>query len=262
MSEAGDVRAVVQEAGRIAMRHFGQPHRRWEKGPGQIVTEADIEIDAFLHQALRRTGDAWLSEEVADDGSRHGAARTWVVDPIDGTRSFAEGKPEFAVSVALLVEGRPELGFVYNPARDELFEAAAGGGARLNGARIAVSTVAALEGARIVTSASENRRRNFAALLPSSELTTIGSLAYKLALVACARADGYLSWRRCNDWDIAAAILILEEAGGRMTDRIGQPIVMNAAGTQQQGVLAAPPTLHARILAATLDAALAAYPPG
>jgi myo-inositol-1(or 4)-monophosphatase len=255
-AEVDRVRDAVLEAGRIAMRFFGTRHERWEKGPGQIVTEADLAIDRYLHATLRRerAEDGWLSEETVDDRHRLERRRVWVVDPIDGTRSFAEGTPEFAVSVALLVENRPILGFVYNPAKDELFEGVRGRGARLHGRPLRASAATALEGARICASRSESRRRNFGALLPQVELVTLGSLAYKLALVAAGRFDAYLSWRRTNDWDIAAALLLLEEAGAVATDALGEPLALNRPEPLHAGIIAAPPALHAALLAATAPA--------
>jgi len=255
-AEVDRARDAVLAAGRIAMRFFGRAHERWEKGPGQIVTEADLAIDRYLHAALRRTHaeDGWLSEETVDDRHRLERRRVWVVDPIDGTRSFAEGVPEFAVSVALLIESRPVLGFVYNPAKGELFEAVRGRGARLHGHPLRASAASSLEGARICASRFESRRRNFEALLPQVELVTLGSLAYKLALVAAGRFDGYVSWRRTNDWDIAAALLLLEEAGAVATDARGEPLALNRPEPLHAGILAAPPALHAALLAATAPA--------
>lgn len=251
--ERDRVRDAVLEAGRIAMRYFGKRHESWHKGPGQIVTEADVAIDRYLHAALRRGSaeDGWLSEETDDDRIRLERRRVWVVDPIDGTRSFAEGTPEFAISVALLVEGRPVLGFVFNPATDELFEAERGRGARMHGRRIQASAVTRLEGARVCASRSESRRRNFQALLPEVELVTLGSLAYKLALVAAGRFDAYLSWRRSNDWDIAAAALLLEEAGAVLSDGSGRPVRLNLPEPSHEGLIAGPPALHAAVVTAT-----------
>ena len=253
-AEVAHAREAVREAGRIAMRFFRRKHERWEKGPGQIVTEADVAIDRFLHAELRgggHPGDGWLSEETEDDRLRLERRRVWVVDPIDGTRSFAEGTPEFAVSVALLVHDRPVLGFVLNPAKEELFEARRGAGAWLNGARLRATSVADLRGARIVASKFESRRRNFAAMIPTAELSAIGSLAYKLALVAAGRFDGYLSWRRSHDWDIAGAVLLLTEAGAVITDADGGAIRLNRTEPRHPGLLAAGPPLHAALLAAT-----------
>jgi myo-inositol-1(or 4)-monophosphatase len=255
-SERDRVRDAVLEAGRIALRYFGKRHDSWHKGPGQLVTEADVAIDRYLHATLRRASaeDAWLSEETLDDRLRLVRRRVWVVDPIDGTRSFAEGVAEFAVSVALVVDGRPVLGFVYNPATNELFEAELGKGARLHGRPIRASGATRLEGARVCASRTEGGRRRFGAILPGVELVTIGSLAYKLALVAEGRFDGYLSWRRSNDWDIAAALLILEEAGAVATDADGAPLRLNRPEPSHAGLLAAGPALHPALLAATRPA--------
>jgi myo-inositol-1(or 4)-monophosphatase len=151
----------------------------------------------------------------------------WVVDPIDGTRSFAEGTPEFSVSVALVENGTAVLGVVLNPATGELFAAARGRGAELNGARVRASGREELAGARIVASRFESKRHHFPEMLPEVEVTTIGSLAYKLALVAAGRFDGYLSWRRTHDWDIAGAAVLLAEAGATLTDADGRPIALN-----------------------------------
>jgi myo-inositol-1(or 4)-monophosphatase len=224
------------------------------------VTEADIAIDRFLHAELRRdhATDGWLSEETEDDRVRLERRRVWVVDPIDGTCSFAEGVAEFTICVGLLQDGEPVLGFVLNPATEELFEARLGDGAFLNGAGLRASPARDLAGARIVASKFESRRRGFADLVPTSGLSSLGSLAYKLALVAAGRYDGYLSWRRTHDWDIAAAVLLLTEAGAVMTDAAGGPIRLNRPDPTHQGLLAAGAALHPRLLAAT-SAAHRAY---
>lgn len=254
-ADAARARAAVIEAGRIAMRWFRQPHEKWEKGPGQLVTEADLAVDRFLRGALAGDGAAaWLSEESEDDRRRLGAAEVWVVDPIDGTRSFADGVAEFTISVALLRDGRPVLGFVYNPATEELFEAAHGKGAARNGEPMRATRIASLDDAHIVASRFESRRRNFAALVPTAALSSLGSLAYKLALVAAGRYDGYLSWRRTNDWDIAAAVLLVEEAGGRIADAGGKPLTLNGPEPVHSGILAAGTALFPALLAATAGA--------
>ena len=248
-------RDAVLEAGAVAMTFFRQGHATWEKEPGQVVTDADIAVDRLLHERLigARPDDAWLSEESVDDGRRLGAERVWIVDPIDGTRSFAEGTPEFTISVALVSGGRPVLGLLLNPATGQFFEAVRGGGARLDGEPIR-TTARTLAGARIVCSESENRRRRFDTLLPGSDVSSIGSLALKLALVAAGRFDGYLTWRRTHDWDIAAAMLLIEEAGGVITDGGGAAVVLNREVVRHDGILAAAPALHRDLLAATLEA--------
>jgi myo-inositol-1(or 4)-monophosphatase len=254
-AEIGRARAAVLEAGRIAMRWFRQPHEKWEKEPGQVVTEADIAVDRFLRAELVGGGAAgWLSEESEDDRRRLTAREVWVVDPIDGTRSFAEGVAEFTISVAQLRENQPVLGFVYNPATEEMFEAVRGRGATLNGAPMRASSITELDDAHIVASRFESRRRNFASLVPTAALSSLGSLAYKLALVAAGRYDGYLSWRRTNDWDIAAAVLLVEEAGGRIRDAGGGPLALNRPEPVHPGILAAGTSLFPALLAATRGA--------
>jgi myo-inositol-1(or 4)-monophosphatase len=252
--------AATQEAGRVAMSFFRTAHETWEKGPGQIVTEADIAIDRLLKERLlgARPGYGWLSEESEDDPVRLQRRMVWVVDPIDGTRSFAEGTPEFTISVALVEDGVAVVGIVLNPATDELFLAARGRGATLNGVTVAATAQGSLEGARVVASRFESRRRRFGELLPSVELMGIGSLAYKLALVAAGRYDGYLSWRRTHDWDIAGAAVLLAEAGARFTDADGSPIVLNREHPVHEGLLAGGTAIHGSLLDAT-RAGRAAY---
>ena len=129
-----------------------------------------------------------------------------------------------------------------------------GGGATRNGAPMRASGVASLADAHIVASRFESRRRNFASLMPTAALSSLGSLAYKLALVAGGRYDGYLSWRRTHDWDIAAAMLLLEEAGGRIADAAEAAIRLNLPEPVHPGILAAGAGLYPELLAATAEA--------
>ena len=117
------LRRAVTAAGALALEHFRAASGHWYKAPGQVVTQADLAVDGLLHGILigARPEDGWLSEERADDGSRHHRRRVWMVDPIDGTHAFADGEAEFAISVALVVEGRAVLGAVLNPATGEHF---------------------------------------------------------------------------------------------------------------------------------------------
>jgi myo-inositol-1(or 4)-monophosphatase len=252
-------REAATAGGALALRHFGNGTRSWYKGPGQVVTEADLAVDALLHDRLRSAcpDDGWLSEERADDGSRKRCKRVWVVDPIDGTRAFAEGTPEFAISVALVEDGRPLLGVVLNPATDECFEARQGSGAWLNGQQVAVSACTALDQAELLASRTEMKRRHWPDMVPEAGFTTIGSLAYKLALIASGRYDGLLSLRASHDWDIAAAQLLIAEAGGRMTDASSRPILLNQDPPRHRGLaVAGTASLH-QALVARLETAAA-----
>ncbi|HEX6142331.1 MAG TPA: 3'(2'),5'-bisphosphate nucleotidase CysQ [Geminicoccaceae bacterium] len=244
------LRSAIEAACELALRHFEAPRGHWHKAPGQVVTEADLEVDALLHDRLlgARPGYGWLSEERPDDGSRRRAERIWMVDPIDGTRAFVEGKPEFTISVALLEDGRPRLAAIANPVTGERFEAAGGGAARLNGAPCRVTGRTALAGARLLSSRGEIRERRWRELMPEAEIQTMGSLAYKLALVAAGRFDGFVSLRRTYDWDVAAAVLLLERAGGVLSDARNAPLRLNGEEIRHQGLIAAAtPELHAAL---------------
>lgn len=251
-------RDAALAAGELAQSHFGTGRRSWYKGPGQVVTDADLEVDALLHDRLRkaRPDYGWLSEERVDDGSRSRCARAWVVDPIDGTRAFADGVPQFAVSVALVERGEPLLGVVVNPATAERFEASRGGGAWLNGSRLRVSSHTGLAGAALLSSRTEMKRRHWPDMIPEAEFTTIGSLAYKLALIAAGRFDGLVSLRASHDWDIAAAQLLVSEAGGRLSDAAGRAIVLNQQTPRHAGLaVAGTGPLHQALLARLESAA-------
>ena len=235
------LRAALRAAGDLALRHFRAGGERWFKGPGQIVTAADLEVDRLLHERLIGDfpDDAWLSEERADDQARLQRRRVWVVDPIDGTRAFASGLPEFAISVALLEDGVPVLGAVVNPASGEWFEAERGRGAWHAEARLRASAHDSLDGARLLSSRTEMRQRNWPALIPEAHFTDLSSLAYKLALVAAGRFDGLITRRASHDWDIAAARLLLTEAGGRLSGLDGADLILNSPSPRHSGLVAA-----------------------
>ena len=251
------LRRAVAAAGALALEHFRTGSKSWEKAPGQVVTEADLAVDNLLHDALigARPDDGWLSEERADDGSRHRRRRVWMVDPIDGTRAFVAGKPEFTISVALVVEGTPLLGAVFNPASGEHFEAQREGGAVLNGARIQISERRTLAGATLLSSRTEMERRGWPGLMPEAHFTPMSSLAYKLALVAAGRFDGLISLRASHDWDLAAAALLISEAGGRLSGADGRPLALNLPTPRHSGLAAAGTTALHRALVARLRTA-------
>ena len=247
---------ALEEASAVALEHYRGPREHWFKGPGQVLTEADLAVDRLLKDRLlgARPEDGWLSEETPDDGSRHTSRRVWVVDPIDGTRAFADRIPEWTISVALLIDGTPALGTVVNPATAEWFEAIRGGGLRQNGEPAGATGRRELAGARLLSSRGEIRKRGWRERLPESEIQTMGSLAYKLALVAAGRFDGFLSLRRSQDWDVAAAVLLLEAGGATLTDGEGRPLILNGDPPRHAGlVAAASQPLHETLLARLAD---------
>ena len=232
---------AVRECGPLAMHYFRNDAENWEKRSGDPVSEADIAVNRLL---LARLGDArpdygWLSEETEDTDARLDAECVWIVDPIDGTRAFLDGRKEFSIAVALTVGGQPVSAAVYNPATDEMFDAVSGGGTRLNGERVTASDADGLDGARLLMSRSELRRADWPQELGECAMTPISSMAYKLALVAAGRFDATATMWPKSEWDIVAGDLLVREAGGRMSDSAGVPFAYNAASPRRLSVVAA-----------------------
>jgi myo-inositol-1(or 4)-monophosphatase len=230
------------------MRHFHSLTESWEKSPGQTVTEADLEIDRFLRETLPGAGEGWLSEETEDDRKRLSTERVWIVDPIDGTRAYAYGKPEFAISIALVDDQGPLAGWLFNPASDELLETYRDAGCWMSGQTVGVTGETRIENAEILVSSGERRTTDLAQLLAPATVRPLGSLAYKLMQVACGKADAYVSFRTINDWDLAAGILAVREAGGMVTNRKGRPHLLNQHDIRHDGIVASGPNLHAELL--------------
>ncbi|WP_245415050.1 3'(2'),5'-bisphosphate nucleotidase CysQ [Aureimonas flava] len=209
---------VAAEAGRIALRFWRKDPRVWWKGQSP-VSEADLAVDQYLASALlgARPGYGWVSEETAARPAAGEEARFFVVDPIDGTRAFLRGEPDWCVSVAVVAGGRPVAGVLDAPARDEVFLAGADTPATLNGAPIAARTGHGPEETlRLAMPEPMRRRLSERADARIAFSPNVPSLALRLAMVASGALDGTLVGARANDWDIAAADLILERAGGRL----------------------------------------------
>lgn len=201
----------------------------------------DLEVDDLLRTRLEALlPDAgWLSEETVDNPDRLSRSRVWVVDPIDGTRDYIRGRRGWAISIALVEDGRPIIGVLDAPARDEVWRAAAGQGATLNDVPIRAGDRTEFAGARVPTDA-----------LPKidSDLVLVekpNSIALRIAMVASDRADLVATLRWGHEWDIAAAVLIAAEAGATVTDALGQPLAFNTPSAQAFGVLATTPGIHA-----------------
>jgi myo-inositol-1(or 4)-monophosphatase len=237
------VQAAV-EAGRIveAARRDGLGVER--KRGGEPVTRADRAADRYLRRALPAIVSAgWLSEETADDPYRLERRRLWIVDPVDGTREFILGIPEYSVSLALVESGRPVLAVVRNPATDETFQAMRGEGAFRNGSQIRVR-----EGASLLASRTEVAAGEFEPFASRWEVRPCGSIAYKLALVAAGEGSGTLSRGPKREWDVCAGSLLVEEAGGVVTDARGDPCRFNRRPPRIEGLVAGAPGAHARLL--------------
>jgi myo-inositol-1(or 4)-monophosphatase len=233
------LRTAAVTAGIIASSYFRRELKTWTKGDNAPVSEADIVLDKFLNSALTtaRPTYGWLSEETADDLSRLEGDRCFIVDPIDGTRAFIKGEDSWSVSLSVVENGVPIAGVVFAPARDEMYEASLGGGARLNGAPIMRYTPP----------------DRLAPLIPAPgavhhELQALGleyirgpyypSLAYRLCQVATGKLDATVVRRGSSDWDIAGAAAILAECGIVLEDACNGAMRLNQRDTRH-GALAA-----------------------
>jgi myo-inositol-1(or 4)-monophosphatase len=249
------VTEITRIAGEMALGFF-RPGERTSavidsKEGGSPVTEADRIVDRFLKQRLSELVPeaGWLSEETLDTAERLTRRRLFIVDPIDGTRAFMTGDARWAVSVAFVADGRPELGIVHLPARGETFTAVRGQSAQRNGLPIKVSDRHHLAGGRIAGPASLLKSLESAGL-PLAREPRVPSLAYRLAQVACGALDAGLASTDACDWDIAAADLILHEAGGCLSDLAGSALIYNGPAPRHGVLLAAPRRLHGELVAA------------
>lgn len=240
---------AAREAGIVVMRTFRTAQRVTHKSPDQPLTEADLAADATLKRMLlaNRLDYGWLSEETVDNADRLQRRFVWIVDPIDGTRSYVAGRPEFAISIGLAENHHAVLGVVFNPATDEMFVALRGEGAWLmGGERLQVRGA---DGARgLVASRSEIKGGELDAFAEAYEILPTGSTAYKLAKVADGTAHAFVSRGPKSEWDVCAGVLIVEEAGGRATDLKGRIISYNQQYTDIYGIVATNSMLHSELL--------------
>ncbi|MFI5262372.1 MAG: inositol monophosphatase family protein [Candidatus Limnocylindrales bacterium] len=252
---------LARQAGAIQMAHYGHLTAVEAKGSrGDLVTEVDRTCEALILEAVHRTfpADGVLAEESgahrggADDGPEPstGVGRTWVVDPLDGTVNYANGLPCFCVSIGLVVDGSAAVGVVFDAARDDLYEAVVGGGARRNGAPVACPPRARLADclATVVLHRRGWRRREAAIARAVRANRILGSTALALAYVADGRFDVFVHAGGISPWDVAAAGLIALEAGARITDLAGGPWLDLARKTGEVAVVAAAEPLHADLL--------------
>lgn len=237
---------VVRDAGRLSLEYFGGEYEKWHKGDDTPVSEADLAVNDLLQKSLHeaRPHYGWLSEETEDDQSRLGKERVWVVDPIDGTRAFIRGKPHFTICVALVTEGQVESGVVYNPALDEFYEAVLGGGARLNGDAIKPSKTKEIEGCKMAAFGPLFQHPAWPTPWPEMKIVDRNSVAYRLALVASGAVDAAIALNTKNDWDLAAADIIVHEAGGKLTTHDGRRLIYNKTHTGHKSFLSSGPTLY------------------
>jgi myo-inositol-1(or 4)-monophosphatase len=247
-AERDRLAAAVKEAGGIALNYFRGPLKSWTKGIGDSpVTEADIAANDLLHQRLMSLGDGWLSEESENDPSRLSARRVWVVDPIDGTRAFIAGREDWSISAALVIDGRPVAAALYAPATDELFLATTDGGATRNGVPIHASTGSGLDGARVA-----GPKRVLDRIAQGGPgivaIPRVHSLALRLTRVAHGELDAAVAGGSGHDWDLAAADLLVHEAGGVITALDGKALIYNRPDPVHGMLIAAGRARHAALI--------------
>ena len=244
-------RRAARAAGDILRGHWRRgDYQIGSKGKDNPVTQADLEADRalkrLLHDPFPEYG--WLSEETADSEARLKCRRVWIVDPLDGTKEFIQGIPEFCVAVALVEEGHPVLGVTYNPITREMFWSARGMGCHLNTEAVRVTRTRVLRHANVLASRSETARGEWEVFHGRLKVSPTGSVAYKLALVAAGKGDATFTRSPKSEWDIASGAALLAEAGGTMTDIHGTMIRFNQRRVKVAGMIADNTVLHEQLV--------------
>jgi len=242
--------AVMREAGELARVTSRGPFKRWSKGEDNSpVSEGDIAVNDLLRARLNALAPeaGWLSEETEDHLPGSAMRRAWIVDPIDGTRAYISGRADWTISVALVEDGRPALAALYAPVTDEMFLAVRGEGATLNGASMAASHGDTLAGARL---AGPKRYLDKLSGLTPNILAQpkVHSLALRLTRVAHGQLDAAFASGGSHDWDLAAADLLVHEAGGVMTDFAGRALSYNRPHVVHGALIAAGPARHGTLI--------------
>ncbi len=237
--------AAAREAGAVLRRHYEGDRRSWEKSKDNPVTLADLESDRVIATRLRAAfpDDPILSEDTRSHPSRTGRSRVWIVDPMDGTKEFTQQIPEFAASIALAVDGEPRVGVVLNPITGVAVWARRGDGTHRDGTRVRVSSCPNLAGAVVIASRTEIARHRFDPYQGwFKEIRPLGSIAWKLACIACGEGDLNISVAPKNEWDVCAGDLLVREAGGAYLAFDGSRRRYNQADPLIDAGMAAGPT--------------------
>lgn len=249
------LRDAAREAGRIAMRYFGQSPEVWLKDGHSPVSEADLAVDRFLKDALlsARPDYGWISEETQDERAAARRRRSFVVDPIDGTRGYIAGQDQWCVSIAVVEDGRPLAGVLQCPAREEVIAAGSGLGAFQNDHAIQVHLPP--EGKKIAMASA----RRAIGVLPEAWRERVSvhpyvpSLAYRIAMVARGELGGTFIRPNSHDWDLAAADLILSEAGGAILTDAAAPLLYGGPTASHGALVAASGNLLQEMLSVVAD---------
>jgi myo-inositol-1(or 4)-monophosphatase len=250
-----DLKAIMLEAGELARLIASSGLKSWNKGHDHSpVTEGDIAVNNLLRERLTSLEPeaGWLSEENEDHLPANATPLTWIVDPIDGTRAYISGHSDWTISVALVKEGRPIVAALYAPVSKEMFMAVRGSGATLNGTSVCASDARTIIGSRLVGPKHYLERLKMfePSVLPQAK---VHSLALRLTRVAQGTYDLAFASGGSRDWDLAAADLLVHEAGGVLTDFAGQPLTFDRPLRKHGALIAAGPARHATILALLRD---------
>jgi myo-inositol-1(or 4)-monophosphatase len=235
---------AMRQAGQKALELAASGVTVESKADHSPVTTADIAVDRILHGAVSRwfPDDGWLSEERSDDRARLTKKRTWIVDPIDGTRAFLKKTPEFCISAALVENGCVMVGAIFNPSTQEWFTAIRGGGIEMRSDAPTVRVSPKVDGLPVVlVNLWELQHGRFHIVRHHAECRPVGSIAYALAQVAAGRAAAAVMLEGGNEWDVAAGALLIEESGGRITNIRGKTLHFNQPETRLSGILATSP---------------------
>lgn len=249
---------ALREAGALARDLLKRPLKtEWKAGSAGPVTNIDFAVNDLLTERLRsaRPDYGWLSEETPDDpDARMGKARTFMLDPIDGTKAMIDGADNFAISVGIVQGTSAHAGAIYLPVTDEMFLGVIGEGATLNGAPIHASTRAELEGAHIIGNQNFYRKQiPWPTPWPDTQFTVVQAISTRLAYVAAGRFDATILFGPKSEWDVAAGAAIVEAAGGRFTDLRGEAISFNSRVPKAPGAVVAGAKIHPLIIERTED---------
>lgn len=240
---------AAKKGGEVILHCYNKDYEVQEKSEDHPITIADRKANEAIHSVLQGAfpGDGWLSEETKDTEERLIKRRVWIVDPLDGTKEFIAKIKEFAVSIALVVDHQPVVGVIYNPGTDELFAAKQFEGAFLNNKPIKTTREKDLKKARILASRSELKRNEWEPYEGKFTIVPSGGMAFKMSQVARGEADGSFSLQPKTEWDFAAGTLLIQEAGGVVTQMDGHPFIFNKKNPRAPGIIYGNPHVHRQL---------------
>jgi myo-inositol-1(or 4)-monophosphatase len=243
------IQSALEEAKRVFRRFQGSEIAAEYKAGHDPITEVDRTLDALLRERLLQNGEGWLSEESVDDLARLGSKQVWIVDPLDGTREFVAGIPEFSVSIAFIDQGRAVAGGILNPATEEIFLGSVDSGLTHNGIQRHASPRETLTGATVLASRSETGRGEWQRFRAAPfRVVAVGSVAYKLARVAAGFAEATFTLSPKNEWDVAAGVALVQSAGGFTRPLERTEFIFNQGSPRITGLVACGPLLRDSLL--------------